>query len=273
MVGAQTEHLLEPLQQPHEVERPLVERRLPRLDLREREHVVDEREQVLAAAGDDAEPLALRPRERRVALQELDEAEDAVERRPQLVRHVGEKDALRAARLHGRLALGDEVALEARDLELVLDAREHLVGLERLGDVVGAAALEGAHLVDGAVVDAEEDDRHAPRRGVLLQPNADLVAVHLRHVDVEHDEVRRRRGRGRQGTAAAPGHSDVVVMSFEDVDEQIQVPRRVVDDQDHSGAHSDSQGLVRARAYHATGRVPTGLPSRASSPAIRARRE
>ena len=78
-LGAQSEHLLEALEEPAEVERPLVEGRLPRLDLREREHVVDEREQVLAAAADDAQVLSVLVRSALHALHELDEPEDRVE--------------------------------------------------------------------------------------------------------------------------------------------------------------------------------------------------
>src|SRR6185369_322788 len=153
-----------------QVEGALVERGLSRLDLRERENVVDEREQMLPAPSDDREVLALRRRERTVALHELDEAENAVERRAQLVRHVREERALRRTRLkrffaraNGLLALGHERSSEPRDLQLVLDASEHFLRLERLRHIVRSARAEGHDLVVGVVVDAQENDRNLAR--------------------------------------------------------------------------------------------------------------
>ena len=104
-LGAHADHLLEAAQERRQVERGFVEGDAPGLDLREREHVVDEAEQVLAAPQDGAEVLAVARRTRsRVALHELGEAEDGVERRAQLVAHVGEEDALGAVRLLRGLA-------------------------------------------------------------------------------------------------------------------------------------------------------------------------
>ena len=68
------------------------------LDLREIEHVVDEVEEVRSAGADGVERIALVGAERAIALEELRVADDAVERRAQLVAHVGEELALGARR-------------------------------------------------------------------------------------------------------------------------------------------------------------------------------
>src|SRR5581483_1024020 len=82
-----------------DIERPSLGGHLPRFDLRDRKHVVYEAEQMLAAAPDDGEILAIGIGERAAARHQLREADHRVERRAQLVRHVREEDALRAVRL------------------------------------------------------------------------------------------------------------------------------------------------------------------------------
>ena len=92
-------------------ERRELELDLPRFDLGEVEHVVDEREQVVSGGQDVVEVLRLlfvdiadHP-----LAQHLREADDRVQRRPQLVRHVGEEVRLVLA---GRL----ELPVEAPEL-------------------------------------------------------------------------------------------------------------------------------------------------------------
>jgi hypothetical protein len=69
-------------------------------DAREIEDLVDQLQEVLAAAQHVIDPLELAVAERLllVALQELREAEDRVERRAELVTHRGQELALRGAR-------------------------------------------------------------------------------------------------------------------------------------------------------------------------------
>src|ERR1043165_339826 len=75
-------------------------------------------------------------------------------------------------------------------------ARLDLLDVEGLGDVVHAAGEEGLHLVVGLRERADEDDGDFLEHGVVLQACANLVSVHLRHGDVEEDEVGRLRGAG-----------------------------------------------------------------------------
>ena len=88
-----------------DAERDAVERQLARLDFREVEDVVDQRQQRLARVLDRAQVVALLRGERR-AERQLRHADDGVHRRPDLVAHVGEELALGDGRLFGA-ALGD----------------------------------------------------------------------------------------------------------------------------------------------------------------------
>ena len=90
--------------------REVVERRQLRvelhpagLDLREVENVVDERQQVLAGSVDVREVAALPLAQgiRELLAEQLREAEDRVERRPQLVAHAREELALGLRRVLG----------------------------------------------------------------------------------------------------------------------------------------------------------------------------
>ena len=78
-----------------------------------------------------------------------------------------------------------ELAAQARQPELVVDAGEHFLGVERLGHEVDATGAEPAHLVAHVVEGAQEDDGDLLGAGVALQLLAHLVAVHIGHVHVE----------------------------------------------------------------------------------------
>ncbi len=81
------DHLLDRVDRSREREGRLVQHQLAGLDLRDRQDVVDEPEQVLTALDDDVHALLRLAPERPVARQELREAEDRVERRAKLVAH------------------------------------------------------------------------------------------------------------------------------------------------------------------------------------------
>jgi hypothetical protein len=77
---------------------------LPALDLRHVEHVVDQREQQFAAAVDQVEVLAIArglDRAEQPGTHDVGKADDAVQRRAQLVAHMGEEAGLRAAAVLG----------------------------------------------------------------------------------------------------------------------------------------------------------------------------
>ena len=67
------------------------------------------------------------------------------------------------------------------------DARQQLLHVERLGDVVVGAGVHAGDLVAPAVAGGEDDDRHLALGAAPLLEHAD--AVHLRQADVEDDDV------------------------------------------------------------------------------------
>src|SRR5215212_2244271 len=101
------------------VDRALGNPDAPGLDPRHVEDVVDDGEEVLAARADVAAVLGVFVRAQRAedaALHHLREADDGVERRAQLVAHIGEEFGFRAVRAFG-LGFLVEIALgEIREL-------------------------------------------------------------------------------------------------------------------------------------------------------------
>ena len=94
VMGAQAESIFQALHQAVQVKFLFLQRDAPGLDLRDLQHVVDDGQQVLAAAVDRFQVLALRRGQVGVTRQQLAEAQDGVERRAQLVAHVGQENAL-----------------------------------------------------------------------------------------------------------------------------------------------------------------------------------
>ena len=96
-------------------------------DLGQIEDVVDQREQVLAAAEDvaDEAALLLGHLADQAVLEHLGEADDRVERRAQLVRHVGEELGLHPARVLELDVLLLQRLLEALELGHVARRGEH----------------------------------------------------------------------------------------------------------------------------------------------------
>ena len=120
-----------------------VERHLAGFHLGQIEDVVDQREQMLAAAEDVADEPALligQLADQAVA-EHLGEADDGVERRPQLVRHVGEEFGLHAAGVFELDVLLLQRLLEALQLGHVARRGEHAlqapVAVVEGGRVVG----------------------------------------------------------------------------------------------------------------------------------------
>ncbi len=143
-------------------------RQRARLHLGQIQHVVDQHQQVLAAAPDGVNALALLLGQIRVEAEQLGVAEDAVERRAQLVAHVGQERVARAPRGLGRAH-----------------------GL--LGQLLGLAQLL-EHLLEGSNVAARAQDRagleiagDAPRDPLVLAVARD-VAVLVLHGRAAVDE-------------------------------------------------------------------------------------
>src|SRR5438552_2802770 len=91
------------------------------------------------------------------------------------------------SRRRGELSLH---AVGARLPENRVDAFDQLAGTERLRDVIVGADLEADLLIDVPSLGRQQDHRDVARLGLGLEHLAGLVAVELRHHDIEHDQVR-----------------------------------------------------------------------------------
>jgi hypothetical protein len=120
---------------PRRLEGLLAELGATRLDPRQAQDVVDHLQQVRSAAVDDVDALALLRVHPRVQGEHLGEAEDRVQRRPQLVRHVGQEGRLGSVGILGR-----HLGLLGRHLGLL---GRHL-GLQQLGGALGDLLLQPA---------------------------------------------------------------------------------------------------------------------------------
>src|SRR5205085_6877404 len=98
-----------------------IEHHLAGFDLREVEDIVDQRQQMLATAEDVADELFLLIAEvaDQAVAQYLGKADDRVERRPQLVRHVGEELGFHSTRLFQLDVLLLQPLLEELELRYV----------------------------------------------------------------------------------------------------------------------------------------------------------
>ena len=140
------------LDQRRQRERFEVKLHAPRLDLRQVEDVVDQREQVAARAEHAIERLDVLLQRLGILPQHLGDADDGVERRAQLVAHVGEELRLVLARLCELAAL----VLDFVEQPHVLDRDHRLVGEGR--DQLDLLVGERPHL---GARQRENADRHA----------------------------------------------------------------------------------------------------------------
>ena len=130
---------------------------VPGFDLRQIEDVVDEIEQIVARRLDGAGELDLFVREiaLRVVAQQLGQDQQRVERRAQLMGHVGQEVRLVAAgllqlprlQLHGRAGAGQVVALDLELLGLFLELGVGLFELDLLLLQSDLMFLQGAALL------------------------------------------------------------------------------------------------------------------------------
>ena len=180
-----------------------------RLDLREVEDLVDEREQVLPAGVDGRRVLHFLRVERgaRVLRQQAGQDEHAVQRRAQLVRHVGEKL---------RLVAGDERELARLVLQVAGALRQLCVGGFQLLEQVLGPRGGGDGVQHHADALCEPLQQHA-MDGLESRQRAELDdAFHLALEEHRHDQQARER---RVADARADAH--VLARELVDRDEAL----------------------------------------------------
>jgi hypothetical protein len=165
-----------------------------RLDAGDVQHLVDQAEQVAAAAEDLPGPGTLSLGGPRIHRQDLGEAEDGVEGRAQLVGHAGEELALRLVRALQLAVLLLDLAEEAR----ILDRDHGLIGegldqrdllrceWARLGFIMIVTEEEGANRRPFA---HQRHGEHRPHPGPAKACLRELI--HARGVDLDIGEMDR----------------------------------------------------------------------------------
>ncbi|MNZ90793.1 hypothetical protein D3C78_1097640 [compost metagenome] len=195
----------------------------------------------------------------------------AGEQRPtvgQLGGRVLEGQALdrRGALVHQRLQqqrLVAALAQEEMHLQGVVDALQHLELVEGLGQEVAGAERQGVEPGVAVGLRAEHDHRRrllAPARLELLEH---LMAVQVRHADVQQDQVGQARlQQGRQLARVGEPVQVGVALLLEHVQQQLDVDRVVVQ-------HQDARLQIAALpAVHQRCSRPANSSSRASSRAM-----
>ena len=148
------------------------------------------------------------------------------------------------------------------------DARQQLLGPERLGDVVVGTEVERLHFVGLGTARGQDEDRHGRRRS---HPAADLGTLEIRQPEIEDDQIGRAIGSGLKRLHAGPRDFDFVAAGPQQRRHRSLNRGLVIDEQDAGWrAHQTSAGSgLPARTSAGTTIVNTAPPSGAFSPQTR----
>ena len=113
--------------------------------------------------------------------------------------------------------------------------RDEEVGRGRLREVVVGAGVEAEDLVALVAAGGEHEDGREAEVRVLAQALARLEPVHLRHHDVEHDDVGPLGAGEAEALGAVLRGQHVEALAPERVREQLQQVLFVVDEEDRAG--------------------------------------
>jgi hypothetical protein len=144
------------------------------------------------------------------------------------------------------------------------DARQQLRLVEGLGDEVGGARIQAAHLVLRGGQTGDQDDGQQQVLGRLSQPRRQLDAVADRHLDVEQQEVGTVVLHLGERLGAVPCLEHVVAGALQRGAQQQPGRRVVVGDQDRGrlslghGADPSRGGPSSTAARSSSG--PSGYP-------------
>ncbi len=154
------------------------------------------------------------------------------------------------------VALLLNLAVQPVDGEVGVDARDDLLGLKGLGNIVHRSQLQALHLVGGLVQGRQENDRDRARGGVRLEPAAHLEAVDPRHHDVQKNQF--RLGFSGDGERRFPVLGDQQLAAdalFEQLKEHLQVGRVVVHQENGFSRHFIPFATECSRGCHGVQRV------------------
>ena len=128
-----------------------------------------------------------------------------------------------------------------------LDARHQLEVVDRLGQKIVGASLQAAHAISHLVERGHHNDRDMRGRRIAFQPAADLEAVHVRHHDIEQDNVDLAVLAGLDGIGPVQGGQHLEILGQQPHFEELHIGGDVVDDED-ARCHGGLRNIRKAPA-------------------------
>ena len=124
------------------------------------------------------------------------------------------------------------------------DAGAQQGGVERLGQIVGRPHLDAAHDAVRFVQGGDHDDGQPLRPGVVLDARKHLIAVHVRHHDIQQDDVEGLLGQCAQRFSSARRRDGPVALFLQAAGQNVPVLLVIV--------HDEHQAAFLALTLHIT---------------------
>src|SRR5262245_19510232 len=156
----------------------------------------------------------------------------------------------------------------ARAADQRLDAREQLIEIEGLGEIVVGADAQAFDLVLERVHSGQHENRRVV--SLLAQALADIVAVHIGQHQIEHDHVEFARLGEIDPRGSGGGNGDPVIFGAEPAVDEVGDPRLVFDQKNvHAATSGGDAGSATVTVVPSPKRLFTSiLPLWASTMAL-----
>ena len=126
--------------------------------------------------------------------------------------------------------------IEAHQGEMIAHPGTHRARTDRLVDIIHSARLEPLALAVCVVARGDKEHRDPGVSRIGLEPAAHFVTIHVGHAHVQQDKCRLVTPHGGQPLLSPFGKEEVVFL-LEDLPQQPEVARLVVDDQHARSTH------------------------------------
>ena len=129
------------------------------------------------------------------------------------------------------LSPGGQLLLQPVQVQVVLDARQQFLALNRFGDVVHRTETKSLDFVGGVVQCGHEDHRDFGGPRIGFHAPANLEAVRFRHAHVQKHQIGSRQTRFFERLRPAASKHQIKSLLSQEIRYQAQVLRLVVNDQ------------------------------------------
>ncbi len=143
---------------------------------------------------------------------------------------------------------------QAPQLQMGPDSGQNFPRLEGLGHIVRAAHGKSPNLVFGYGHSADEQYRNIFQLLVrldCLDCLANLESIHLRHADIQQDQIRRTSFRGGQGLRSIGKSHHMMALLQQKLEQKLQICRIVVHDHDR-GLVCTAHGCMQCISFRAS---------------------